>query len=211
MAALRLDRGGNQFIDACVHWLMGRGVELTLSPALASDQTRIWRQAGFQDHLELLVFERDLTAATDPPLHRVETYPEPDLALLAGIDDRAFEFLWRVGRGGLADARSATPLSEALIVAENGEIVGFAIVGELSSVSYLQRVAVEPSRARQGIGRSLVRASMGWAKRRGARSMLLNTQPDNEAAASLYRSEGFMSLGRKLSVLARPTSPGRVR
>lgn len=41
--------------------------------------------------------------------------------------------------------------------------------------------------------------------------MLLNTQPDNQAAASLYRAEGFMSLGRKLSVLARPTSPARSR
>lgn len=211
MAALRLDRGGDRFLDACVHWLMGRGVEVTLSPALAADQTRIWRQAGFSDHLELVVFERDLTAATDPPLHRVETHPDPDLVLLAAIDDRAFEPVWRVGRGGLADALSATPISETLTVIDDGHIVGFAIVGELSSVSYLQRVAVEPSQARRGIGRSLVRASMDWARRRGARSMLLNTQPDNQAAASLYRSEGFMSLGRKLSVLARPTAPARHR
>lgn len=211
MAALRLDRGGDRFLDACVHWLMGKGVELTLSPALAADQTRIWRQAGFRDHLELNVFERDLTAANDPPLHRVETYPEPDLVLLAGIDDRAFEPVWRVGRGGLADALSATPLSETLTVKEGGRIIGFAIVGELSSISYLQRVAVEPARTRQGLGRSLVRASMDWARRRGARSMLLNTQPDNQAAASLYRAEGFMSLGKKLSVLARPTAPARHR
>lgn len=211
MAALRLDRGGDRFLDACVHWLMVRGVELTLSPALADDQTRIWRQAGFRDHLELVVFERDLATAGDPPLHRVETLADPDLALLAAIDDRAFEPVWRVGRGGLSDALSATPFSETLTVVDDGQIVGFAIVGELSSVSYLQRVAVEPSRTRQGIGRSLVRASMDWARRRGARSMLLNTQPDNQAAASLYRSEGFMSLGRKLSVLARPTAPARHR
>lgn len=208
MAALRLERGGERFLDACVGWLTETGVELTLSPALANDQTRIWRQAGFRDHLYLEVFERDLTVEVGPSLHRVETYPRPDLQLLARIDDRAFSPTWRVGRGGLADALSATSLSEVLVVREAGSVVGFAIVGELSSVSYLQRVAVDPSRTRSGIGRSLVRASMDWARRRGARSMLLNTQPDNQAAAALYRDEGFISLGRKLSVLARSNSVG---
>lgn len=207
MAALRLDRGGDQFLDACVYWLTGVGVQMTLSPALASDQARIWRRAGFEDHLELVVFERDLTEGSDPPLHRVEEYPETDLEVLAEIDDRAFDPTWRVGRGGLADAVSATPLSEVLVVREEAEVVGFAIVGELAAVSYLQRVAVDPSRSRRGIGRSLVRACMEWARRRGARTMLLNTQPDNQAAAALYRDEGFVSLGRKLSVLARDNPP----
>lgn len=211
MAALRLERGGDRFLDACVDWLTGMGVHVTLSPALAANQTRIWRQAGFQDHLELVVFERDLTAGSDPPLHRVVPYPQPDLDILAAIDDLAFDPTWRVGRGGLADALSATPLSEVLVVRGADEVVGFAIVGELSAVSYLQRVAVHPSRTRRGIGRSLVRASLEWARRRGARSMLLNTQPDNLPAAALYREEGFISLGRKLSVLARPNTPDNGR
>jgi ribosomal protein S18 acetylase RimI-like enzyme len=210
LAALRLERGSDRFLTTCVDWLTDVGVERTLTPALAAEQTHVWRRAGFRDHLQLVVFERDLTIGSDPPLHQVESYPDPDLEILAGIDDRAFDPTWRVGRCGLADARSATPFSEVLIVEERGGIAGFAIVGEMSSVSYLQRVAVEPTQSRRGIGRSLVRSGMEWARRRGAGSMVLNTQPENVAAAALYRDEGFIALGPKLSVLAKDntaTSP----
>lgn len=208
VAALRLERGNERFLSACVEWLTEAGVRRTLSPALAADQTAIWRRAGFHDHLELVVFERDLTDDADPPLRQVEADPEPDLDILAAIDDRAFEPTWRVGRAGLEDARSATPLSEVLVVREDRDIVGFAIVGEMASVSYLQRVAVDPAWTRRGIGRSLLRAAMDWARRRGARTMLLNTQPDNLSAANLYRDEGFMALGPKLSVLTRENTRG---
>ncbi|MFP3916075.1 MAG: GNAT family N-acetyltransferase, partial [Actinomycetota bacterium] len=208
LAALRLDRGGDRFLDACTEWLWGVGVVQVMSPALAADQTATWRRAGFRDHLHLAVFERDLTDVVEPPLHRVESEEHPDFGVLAAIDDRAFDPVWRVGRAGLEDARAATPLSDVLTVVEDGRTAGFAIVGAMTSVSYLQRVAVEPSRARRGIGRSLLRASMGWARRRGARSMLLNTQPDNAPAAALYHDEGFVALGSRLSVLARH-KPGR--
>jgi ribosomal protein S18 acetylase RimI-like enzyme len=78
---------------------------------------------------------------------------------------------------------------------------GFAIVGVGSIAGYLQRVAVHPDYARQGFGRSLVRAAGKWARRRGARSMMLNTQPDNESAARLYISEGFEKMLDQLTVL----------
>lgn len=204
-AALRLERGNDRFLAGCVAWLTEAGVELTLSPALAQDQTGLWRRAGFRDHLYLDVFERDLTTSNPAPLHTPHPDTDPSLEELARIDDAAFDPTWRVGRGGLVDALSATPLSETLVVEEEGRLKGFAIVGAMSTVSYLQRVAVAPDQTRQGIGRSLVRACLEWARQRGARTMLLNTQPDNAAAASLYRSEGFLPLGSRLSVLARET------
>lgn len=204
-AALRLERGSDRFLAGCVHWLAGAGVALTLSPALAQDQTGLWRRAGFRDHLYLDVFERDLTTLNPAPLHVTRPEKNPFLEELARIDDAAFDPTWRVGQGGLVDALSATPLSEALVVEDGGRVIGFAIVGVMSTVSYLQRVAVAPDQTRQGIGRSLVRACLEWARQRGARTMLLNTQPENAAAASLYRSEGFLPLGSRLSVLARET------
>ena len=62
---------------------------------------------------------------------------------------------------------------------------------------------MDPDHARRGIGRSLVRASVDWARRHGARTMVLNTQPENLAAARLYEDEGFVRLGARLRVLAK--------
>src|SRR5690606_28673612 len=114
--------------------------------------------------------------------------------------------VWRIGQAGLADAMAATPNSVVLVVEVAGVTVGFAIVGEMAGVSYLQRLAVHPDHARRGIGRSLVRASVDWARRHGARTMVLNTQPENTAAARLYEDEGFVRLGARLRVLAREGS-----
>jgi ribosomal protein S18 acetylase RimI-like enzyme len=94
----------------------------------------------------------------------------------------------------------ATPHASFLLNREAGRPTGFAIVGVGSIAGYLQRVAVHPDFARQGIGRSLVRAANKWAKRRGARSMMLNTQPENESAARLYVSEGYQKMLDQLTV-----------
>lgn len=203
MAALRLDRGSERFLRACTAWLGDRRVRRILSPPLARAQAGMWRRAGFDDHLELVVFERNLSTPSEAPLHPVVRLESPDVTRLAAIDDRAFDPTWRVGRAGLEDALNATHLSVTLAVVEGDTPLGFAILGELAGTAYLQRLSVEPSRGRLGIGRSLVRESMRWARKVGARSMLLNTQPDNQPAAALYRSEGFVGLGTRLQVLAR--------
>jgi ribosomal-protein-alanine N-acetyltransferase len=83
---------------------------------------------------------------------------------------------------------------------DGDRLAGFAIVGAGSIAGYLQRVAVHPDFSGRGFGRSLVRAANQWAKRRGARSMMLNTQPDNEPAARLYVSEGFEKMLDQLTV-----------
>lgn len=207
VAALRLDRGGDRFLGMCADWLADQGVELIRSPALGEAQTDLWRRAGFSDHLELVVFERSLTDPFEVPTRRVAELASPDIPLLAAIDNRAFEPDWRVGRGGLEDALEATPGSVVLAVTDRDIPLGFAIVGEMAGVAYLQRLAVDPDHAGGGIGSSLVRSGCQWGRGRGAHSMLLNTQPENQAAAGLYLREGFVALGPRLRVLARP-APG---
>lgn len=202
-AALRLDRGSDRFLRACGDWLIAHGVSTIRSPALALGQTPTWKRAGFHAHLELDIYERDLRRAVSDPTVEVIEQQDPDLAQLAAIDDEAFDETWRVGRMGLADARQATARSVVLAVVPDDEPVGFSIVGETSRVGYLQRLAVRPTVQGHGVGRSLVRESIRWARLGGARTMLLNTQPDNQASAALYRSEGFLRLPHRLQVLAR--------
>lgn len=203
IAALRLDRGGDRFLTLCVDWLGDHGVTLTRSPALGEAQTAVWRRAGFQDHLELVVYERSLSDPSGVPTREVTEMASPDLSRLAIIDDRAFTADWRVGRGGLEDALDATPTSIVFAVLDGDVPVGFAIVGATAGVAYLQRLAVDPDHEGGGIGSSLVRSACQWARRRGAHTMLLNTQPENRTAAGLYLREGFVVLGPRLRVLAR--------
>ncbi len=116
------------------------------------------------------------------------------------IDRQAFDPDWQIGRMGLQDALTATVRSR-LLVSEPEPVQGFAIVGVTGSTGYLQRIAVNPEHGGRGVGRELLRAAMTWARSAGARAMLLNTQPENERAASLYRSEGFVTLPDRLNVL----------
>ncbi len=80
-------------------------------------------------------------------------------------------------------------------------MLGFSIVGVTQSTGYLQRIAVDPRAQGHGVGRSLLRASLRWARRHRARSVLLNTQIDNEGAARLYESERFEPLPQRLVLL----------
>ena len=118
------------------------------------------------------------------------------------LDTLAFDSLWQLGALGLAEARSATPRSEFLTAtSDDGRLAGFSIVGAGSAVAYLQRVAVHPDFRGQGFGRSLVRAGLAWGRSHGGRTMMLNTQPENTKAATLYLSEGFTQMGAGLAVL----------
>jgi ribosomal-protein-alanine N-acetyltransferase len=69
------------------------------------------------------------------------------------------------------------------------------------ALAYLQRVAVSPARGGQGLGTSLVRASLDWAAAVGARTMILNVKPENDNARRLYEREGFSASGVMLELL----------
>lgn len=57
--------------------------------------------------------------------------------------------------------------------------------------AYLEELYVAPQLRGQGIGRSLLNASMDLARERGASSMDLGTSDDDVAARALYESAGF--------------------
>lgn len=203
-AGLRLERGGSDFLEGCFAWLAERGCRLVLSNPLHPNATGIWEAAGFAGHTELRLLARSLVEPIPEPSHPIRPGGGGnDWPAVVEIDDRSFDQFWRVGRLGLADAAAATPRSRLLIAEAAGRPVGFAIAGVSLGTGYLQRMAVDPQMRGVGVGRSLVRAALRWARGRGARTMLLNTQLDNGPATALYRSEGFEILPERLVVLGR--------
>ena len=200
-AHLRLIRGSSDFIYACGEYLLGIGVSGVCSPPLPAVSSGLWLSAGYEPYLALDLYSRDLAGKLPEPSHQVIPGRTNDWTDIVAIDRASFSKLWRLDGAGLQEALSATPHSSLLFSREGDRTTGFAIVGVGSIAGYLQRVAVHPDHTRQGIGRSLVRAANKWARRRGALSMMLNTQTDNESAARLYVSEGFEKMLDQLTVL----------
>lgn len=81
----------------------------------------------------------------------------------------------------------------------DGEPVGHAELrgaasGEAAALR-LGRVLIAPTHRGSGLGRALVLAALGEARRLGAAAVELNVYTDNLAARSLYASVGFVDAG----------------
>lgn len=200
-ATLRLDRGGVKLVTDASRWLCEHKAPSVISPPLNPTSVRLWEDAGFEPFRSLKLMERDLSFSFGEPTHPIRPGRRSEWGRAAEIDREAFDEGWRVGALGLADAVSATPRSRFLVSELDAEVGGFAIVGASGPGSYLQRLAVSPTAQGRGIGRALVLACFAWARTRGANTMILNTQPANDAATALYESQGFEPLAESLQLV----------
>lgn len=205
-AGLRFERGSWEFVRACTETLFALGAPRVYSAPVHRAGMALWERAGFVPDRQLVLMERSLARPVPPTEPRLETTTGLVEEVVA-VDRAAFGPDWQIGRLGLEDALTATVRSRLIIPI--GDPGAFAIVGVTGSTSYLQRLAVSPAAQGHGLGRRLLRESMRWARAAGARSMLLNTQPDNERASALYRSEGFELLADRLTVLRADPDDGR--
>lgn len=85
------------------------------------------------------------------------------------------------------------------LVAESadGVLLGSGGLMTIGETAQIVTVGVLPAARRRGLGRTLVRALIAEARRRGASEVLLEVREDNEAARRLYEGEGFTNLGRR--------------
>jgi ribosomal-protein-alanine N-acetyltransferase len=78
-----------------------------------------------------------------------------------------------------------------LVLAEDGEIVGYAGLAALPDEAYVQTIGVAPAHQRKGYGATLLRALLDDAGRRGAPRVGLEVRVDNAAAIAMYERFGF--------------------
>ena len=124
-----------------------------------------------------------------------------DLGNAAEVDRRAFNSPWNNDQETLTEICRATPHYRSRAVTDNGQMIAFAISGRTSSCGYIQRLAVDPTAQRRGVGNALVVDSLEWLLRRNVGRVIVNTATDNHGAISLYRSIGFETRPETLVIL----------
>lgn len=195
-------------IVRCVDDLTGRGYRAALTSALTYGEQQPFLDAGFVVHERLHLLRHDLRlmpSARGRPTttFRLRRGRRTDRDGALRVDAAAFSPFWRFDARGLEDARAATPSSRFRVIAGD-EVVGYAVTGRAGSIGYLQRLAVRPDHHHRGFGHALVLDALQWARRRGATSVLVNTQETNGDAVRLYEGMGFAREAYGLAVLERP-------
>lgn len=81
------------------------------------------------------------------------------------------------------------------LVAEDTDLLGFGGVMLVGEEAHVTNLLVDPSRRRQGVGRTLMVELTRSAVRGGARHITLEVRPSNDAARRLYSGLGLSPVG----------------
>lgn len=76
-------------------------------------------------------------------------------------------------------------------------LIAAALLRSVAGESEVLTIVVAPDRRRGGVGRELLAAALEETARSGAKTAFLEVATDNFAAISLYRSLGFVEIGRR--------------
>jgi ribosomal protein S18 acetylase RimI-like enzyme len=168
--------------------------------------------SGFATVQDLALLSCDLTSRPAVPrdrgIVRVRTHSarrETMTAAVLDVDSRSFGPRWALDRPALREAHAATRRARLMAsLSDNGQPTGFVLAGATSGNGFVQRLAVDPDRRREGTATRLLGQAHKWLSARGCSTSVVNTETSNEAALALYRSFGYAPLPYGLRVLERP-------
>ncbi|OFI39633.1 hypothetical protein BIU82_00760 [Arthrobacter sp. SW1] len=147
-------------------------------------------------------------------MHQIRAAGPSDFACLPAIEDASDTLLAAALAGPdggpvpSLPAVTGVPHSTAslcVLVAGNPPHA-FARLEEVDGQVHLEQLSVHPAHVRQGLGRALVEAALGWARERGYGRMTLSTYRDVPFNAPFYARCGFVPLaepGPELAALRR--------
>lgn len=135
---------------------------------------------------------------------RIRPATTNDLEAIHAIERASFGDPW--SRAAFAQALQAPEVTVAVAAPVPGPaaaadpppgLLGFVAVRTVADEGEILNVAVAPTARRGGVGRALVRYALASAATAGAFSVFLEVRPSNAAALTLYRSFGFVEVGRR--------------
>ena len=126
-----------------------------------------------------------------------------DAAAAAEIERRCFSIPWSEAQ--LSESLASPLFRGFLCLAPDGRAAGYIGVQSIAGEAGVTNVATHPDFRRQGVARALLVRMIAALRAEGACSLTLEVRPSNEAALSLYRSEGFSPVGRRKNFYTDPT------
>lgn len=189
------------FVRRCLDQLAARGFSRVITSALSPAEQAGFLGAGFEVHERLHLLEHDLRGIPRVDTSGLRRATDDDHPAVLVVDARAFPAFWRIDETSLNEALTATPNSRFRVAARDGVVAGYAITGRAGRRGFLQRLAVDPTFQRNGLGRALCVDALRWLRRWRVDHAVVNTQTGNAAALALYESLGFRREPSGLSVL----------
>lgn len=120
------------------------------------------------------------------------------MSVMATAFDARFGEAWSAAQlfGSLASADCWARLA-SLDDEDGPRAVGFSICRRVGPEAELLLVGVDPDTRGRGFGAALLAAAKRDARRRGVASMFLEVRDGNIPALALYRTSGFVAVGRR--------------
>jgi ribosomal-protein-alanine N-acetyltransferase len=189
-------------LDRLLDRLRDAGYREVLTNAVGPG-TSLWLvDSGFAVRGRLHLLEHDLDGLPGPS-RRTRRALRADREAIVSVDEAAFDEFWQFDELALREATRATPRAHTRVAARGETILGYGLFGRAGTTGYVQRLAVQPTGQRQGLGRALLGDGLNWLAAHGATRALVNTQEHNERALDLYLRAGFRRLPVGLCVLGR--------
>jgi ribosomal-protein-alanine N-acetyltransferase len=115
-----------------------------------------------------------------------------DLEAILAVERASFPVPW--SRDAIAAELHEDHRRMPLVAADDGTIVGFALVWVIADELHLVNLAVLPDHRRRGIAQRLLDAVLDSEPGRRAAIMTLEVRVGNEAAIAFYRRNGFVDV-----------------
>ncbi len=121
------------------------------------------------------------------------TMTPSDLAQVADIERRSYEFPW--SHGVFRDCLLA---GYTCVVLDRGEVlVGYSILSVAAGEAHILNLCVDPNARALGYGDRLLEEILIRAKAVSVKQVFLEVRPSNLHAVSLYRKKGFRQIAER--------------
>ena len=128
----------------------------------------------------------------NPPV-TIRDMAHDDLAMVADIERRSYEFPW--SHGVFRDCLLAGYRSIVLIREER--VAGYGILSVAAGEAHILNLCVEPGFRALGYGERLLDEMLFRARSASVREIFLEVRPSNETALALYRKKGFHQVANR--------------
>lgn len=133
-------------------------------------------------------------------MRRIRSMTEADVDVIAGLEKELFSDAWSKTSLLETNAQKHT----LILVAEEEELLGYAIIYYVMDEGEIARIAVSPKWRRQGVGRSLLDELCKIGRERGIHWILLDVREGNEGARRFYEEYGFVQDGIRRNYYRQP-------